>query len=62
MSGLSVDISSKKSKNGGFKIAPDGRLIIADDGSDDDDDDESKSKRKIKGSRRIPTVSDSESG
>ncbi|RVE49136.1 hypothetical protein evm_006257 [Chilo suppressalis] len=30
----------QKKKDGGFKTAPDGRLIIADDGSGDDDDEE----------------------
>lgn len=50
------DKNSKQDKNRGFKTASDGRLIIADDSSSDDE-----GEKKVKGSRRIPTISDSES-
>ncbi|KAK3918716.1 RRP12-like protein [Frankliniella fusca] len=56
--GVAFEKSSNKDKNRGFKTAPDGRLIIADDDDDDSDDEGNK---KIKGSKRIPTISDSES-
>ncbi|XP_026293865.1 RRP12-like protein [Frankliniella occidentalis] len=56
--GMAFEKSSKKDKNRGFKTAPDGRLIIADNDNDSSDE---EGKRKIKGSKRIPTVSDSES-
>ncbi|XP_048482252.1 RRP12-like protein [Plutella xylostella] len=35
-----LEVQSQKKKDGGFRTAADGRLIIADDGDDDDDDDE----------------------
>ncbi|KAJ1525453.1 hypothetical protein ONE63_010264 [Megalurothrips usitatus] len=57
--GVTSEKTSKKDKNRGFKTAGDGRLIIADD---DSSDDEGEGERKVKTSRRIPTISDSESG
>lgn len=36
----------RKEKDGGFKIAPDGRLIIKDDSDDDDSDDEARATGK----------------
>lgn len=50
---------SKKVENRGFKTSSDGRLIIDDKGDEDED---GEGERKVKTSRRIPTVSDSESG
>lgn len=50
---------SKKVQNRGFKTSADGKLIISDLASDDEDN---QGGRKFKTSRRIPTVSDSESG
>ncbi|CAG9126433.1 unnamed protein product [Plutella xylostella] len=35
-----LEVQSQKKKDGGFRTAADGRLIIADDGADDDDDDD----------------------
>ncbi|XP_075983543.1 RRP12-like protein [Anticarsia gemmatalis] len=35
-----TEVKAQKKKDGGFKTAPDGRLIIADDAFDDDGDDE----------------------